>query len=133
MKASRRPAAAPEAGAASRSAPLGADAWLAVGLGVLYLLVYLVIALRRMSFPFELEWMEGASIGHVDRLLHGLPLYAKPSLDFTPFIYPPLYFIVSAWVAKLTGNGFLPLRLVSFAASLACFALLYAIVRRECS
>ncbi len=100
---------------------------LAVGLA--YVVMYLAIALLRMGYPFELEWMEGESIAHLDRVLRGLPLYARPSLEFTPFIYPPLYFHVVSWVARVVGSGFVPLRLVSFAASLGCLALVYAYVR----
>src|SRR5262245_24466592 len=126
MTATRRAtaAAAPAAIDKSRPAPLDVSSRIVVGIAVLALIVYVVVALLRMRFPFELEWMEGASIAHIDRLAHGLPLYVKPSLDFTPFIYPPLYFVVASWVAKLAGVGFVALRLVSFGASLGCFALL---------
>jgi hypothetical protein len=58
--------------------------------GAAYLLVYIVIALMRDWYPFELEWLEGASVVHVQRVLDGRPLYVPPSLDFVPFIYPPL-------------------------------------------
>jgi hypothetical protein len=109
--------------------PLDWSTRLGVAVGLAYVAVYVAIALLRMGYPFELEWMEGSSLGHVDRLLHGQPLYVKPGLDFTPFIYPPLYFMVASWVAKLMGTGFLPLRLVSFAASLGCLVLIYTYVR----
>src|SRR5262245_26784484 len=111
------------------SPPLDWTTWVAIALGVAYVVTYVAIALMRMGYPFELEWMEGSTLGHVDRLLHGQPLYPKPGIDFTPFIYPPLYFTVASWVAKLVGEGFPALRLVSFVASLGCFALIYAYVR----
>src|SRR5260221_7420005 len=114
---------------ATPSAPLGWGARAALAVGLAYLGAYIAIALLRMRFPFELEWMEGANLGHVDRVLRGLPLYVRPGIEFTPFIYPPFYFVVAAWVAKLIGPGFLPLRLVSFLASLGCFGLIYAYVR----
>ncbi len=116
---------------ATPALPLGWPGVALVCVALLYLATYVVLAALRLRFPFELEWMEGASIGHIDRLVRGQPLYVKPSIDFTPFIYPPLYFQVSAWLAKLVGVGFLPLRLVSIAASFGCFALLYALVRPE--
>jgi hypothetical protein len=97
---------------------------------VAYIGTYLTIALSRMNYPFELEWMEGGVVDHVARVLHGLPLYVKPSIEFTPFIYTPLYYFVSACIAELTGLGFFPLRLVSFSASLGSFALIYLFVKR---
>lgn len=133
MTSARRatPAAAAAAVTTPRQAPLDPSSLVVAAIAVLAIAVYVVVALARMRFPFELEWMEGASIAHLDRVAHGLPLYVKPSLEFTPFIYPPFYFTVASWMAKVTGVGFLPLRIVSFASSLGCFALLYAAVRPE--
>ncbi len=96
-----------------------------------YLLVYVVVAGLRLGYPFELEWMEGGSLQHVARVLEGRGLYVAPRLDFIPYEYPPLYFWVSALVARVTGLGFLPLRAVSLVSSIACFAALFALVRFE--
>jgi len=99
----------------------------------LYLITYFVLALARLSYPFELEWMEGGSVVQVQRILDGQSLYVTPSLTFVPFIYSPFYFYVSSLFAHVTGNGFLPLRLVSFVSSLGCFALIFMIVHRRTS
>lgn len=108
--------------------------WLRLALvlgGLLYLGVYFVIVAKRIGYPYELEWMEGGSVDHVRRIASGLPLYARPSIDFVAFIYPPLYFYISSFVASFVGDGFLPLRLVAAASSVGVFALLFAFVRRE--
>jgi hypothetical protein len=104
---------------------------LALAFGLAYVGVYLFLAVRRMSYPFELEWMEGGAVDHVRRILAGEPLYVAPSLDFVPYTYTPLYFYLSAVVSKLTGVGLFPLRLVSFLASIGSLALIAAIVRRR--
>lgn len=100
-------------------------------LAISFVCVYIFIALRRISYPFELEWMEGGAVEHVRRILLGYKLYVKPSLEFTPFIYNPLYFYVAAALSELTGIGFFPLRLVSFVSSIGCFILIYLIVKTE--
>lgn len=102
-----------------------------VGGAFLSLGVYLWVACARMNYPFELEWMEGGSVDHVRRILDGQALYVKPSLDFIPYIYTPLYFYISALVAKVAGIGFFPLRLVAFLSSLGCLSLIFLIVTRE--
>lgn len=102
-----------------------------LAVGGVFVLAYLFVALSRMGYPFELEWMEGGVVDHVRRVLSGTPVYAKPSLEFVSFLYPPLYYWVAAAFAKILGAGFLPLRLLSFVSSLGVFALLVAIVRRE--
>jgi 4-amino-4-deoxy-L-arabinose transferase-like glycosyltransferase len=103
----------------------------ALAFALLYPLAFVAIAVLRIGYPYELEWMEGGAVGHVRRILAGLPLYVEPSLEFTPFIYPPLYFHVSAWMARLVGPDFLALRLVSVLSSLGCLGLLFAIVRQR--
>ncbi|MFQ5416689.1 MAG: glycosyltransferase family 39 protein [Myxococcota bacterium] len=93
--------------------------------------VYLVVALLRVDYPFEIEWMEGGALGHVERILAGEPLYAPPSLNFTAFVYTPLYFWLASVFSAVSGGGFAPLRAVSLVASLLCFALVGHYVARE--
>jgi 4-amino-4-deoxy-L-arabinose transferase-like glycosyltransferase len=94
------------------------------------LLYFLLVALR-IGYPFELEIFEGMTADHVDRILQGLPIYAAPSLDFVPNIYPPLYYYLSAGLAWVFGVNLWVLRLVSVTASVGCLAVLFAYVRRE--
>jgi len=105
--------------------------YLLIAASLWYLVVYVAVAWLRLRYPFDLEWMEGGSVDHVVRVLQHQPLYVPPQIAFIPFEYPPLYFWVSALVAKIVGIGFFPLRLVSFLSSLVCFACIYRIVRTE--
>jgi hypothetical protein len=92
---------------------------------------YLWVALHRVGYPYELDWMEGGSVELTARVVAGHSLYVAPSLRFVGWTYPPLYYWVTAAVAKLTGVGFLPLRLVSLIASLVSMATLGWMVTRE--
>lgn len=99
--------------------------------GGAFVLVYIGVALSRLGYPFELEWMEGGMVDHVRRVLEGRPVYDRPSLEFVSFLYPPLYYWVAAAFAWVLGPEFLALRLLSFLSSLGVFSLLLAIARRE--
>ena len=99
--------------------------------GVIAVLAYLYIALRRLDYPFALEWLEGNSLAEVHRILAEQPLYPAPTAGYVPDGYPPLYFAVSAAVSRVFGASYLTLRLVSLVSSLACFALLGRLVQRE--
>lgn len=105
--------------------------WIATIVAAIPLAVYVWIALHRIGYPYELDWMEGGSVGLAGRVLAGHSLYVAPTLQFVGWTYTPLYYLVSAAVAEATGLGFLPLRLVSFAASLAACGLLGRLVVRE--
>jgi len=98
---------------------------------LIYMVVYLILALFRIQYPFELEWMEGGSVDHVRRILRGQKLYVSPSLQFIPYIYTPFYFYCSAAVSKILGIGFIPLRLISFISSLGSFFIIFLIVKQE--
>ncbi|MDD5064014.1 MAG: glycosyltransferase family 39 protein [Phycisphaerae bacterium] len=102
-----------------------------LAIAALYVIVYLVLVFFRIQYPFELEWMEGGSLHQVTRILAGQKLYVSPSLEFVPYIYTPLYFYASALVSKALGGGFVPLRLLSFIASLGCFLIIFLIVKLE--
>lgn len=99
--------------------------------GLVAIGAYLFIALRRLDYPFALEQLEGNSLVEVHRILAGQALYPAPSVGYVPDGYPPLYFYLSAAVARVFGASYLTLRLVSLASSLACFALLARLVQRE--
>jgi hypothetical protein len=100
-------------------------------LGLAAIATYLVIALFRLTYPFPLEYLESNSLVEVQRILTGHALYAPPAVGYVPDGYPPLYFATSAAAASVLGLSYLPLRLVSLVASLACFAVLARLVQRE--
>lgn len=104
-----------------------------LGGAILFILLYIFIAINRITYPYQLEWMEGGSVDHVRRILSGNQLYIEPSLQFTPYIYTPLYFYISSLVSRLFGIGFFPLRLVSFLSSIGCFLIIFQFVKRETS
>lgn len=119
-----------EAARRHRAGPRMLEA-LALILGVWFIVAYVVLALVRLRYPFELEWMEGAVLDQIRQVAAGHKLYVAPSIDFIPFQYPPLYFYLGAVTSRLLGEGFLPLRLLSFLASLGTFGIIFAMVRRE--
>jgi hypothetical protein len=51
---------------------------------------YLFVALARIDYPFEIEWMEGGSRGHVERIRAGGELYGFFNDTATTEIYTPL-------------------------------------------
>ena len=73
---------------------------------------------RRIGYPYDLEWLEGATLWHAQRLLDGQPIYAPPSLDFVPHPYTPLY----PWLLALLGRVFGVSYVVGRALSVAAFA-----------
>ena len=102
-----------------------------VALAAASIAVYAYVALRRMEFPYDLEWIEGAVLQHVERVDDGRTLYAEPSAGWTPLLYAPLYYLVCAALTPPFDTGLPLLRAVSFAASLGAMSLAYLLVRRE--
>ena len=98
---------------------------------IYYFVVVIYITFCRIRYPFSLEFVEGDTLIQVYRILHGKLLYAQPSFQYIAMNYPPLYFYVSSFFARLIGFGFFPLRLVSFVSSLGCISVIYLICRKE--
>jgi 4-amino-4-deoxy-L-arabinose transferase-like glycosyltransferase len=86
---------------------LAAAAW--------HLSVFASVALGRLSYPFEVEFLEGLTIDYAKTLAAGGNLYAPPSLHFAPNWYPPLHYLVSLPVLWLSGWQLWGARLVSIA------------------
>lgn len=88
-----------------------------LGLGVVHLGLFLFVVVSRFVYPVDAEWMTGSIRDTVVRVREGLPIYAPPSGTFVAFLYPPLYFWLSALVARA-----LPLMIACKAVSLAATA-----------
>jgi len=101
-------------------------------LGVLvsagYITIFIIISVLRSVYPFELEWIEGAGLDEIRWILQGRPLFGPPSISFVPSMKTPLYYYLSAGLSKITVMNFFAPRLLSIAATLGIFILLYLIV-----
>ncbi len=115
-------------------ARLGAErlAWLAALPSIGYLAAFLWVALSRLRYPAEVEWMEGGMLAHAARLAEGEAIYAPPSLDFVPFFYTPGYPALVYALSELTGGiSFTLGRGVSLGATLGLMWLIYSALRRQ--
>lgn len=91
-------------------------------------LVAVIVSLR-LAYPHELEWTTGAMLDHVERAREGRPLYVAPSLEWTPFLYPPGWYWVCALASRVLPEA-LACRLVSIASSAASAVLAFHLARR---
>src|SRR3954466_198748 len=78
---------------------------LALGAAVIAYAARAWVLAQRVAYPFDLEWLEGATLWHAQRLVDGEGLYPAPTIDFVPHPYPPLYPALLALLARLGGGG----------------------------
>jgi hypothetical protein len=98
----------------------------------LLLLLFVYAAVRRMRYPYEVEWIEDGLLVSVLRIVHGQGIYVAPTLDFVPYLYAPVYLYVVAWLMKLAGlagHAYVAQRLLSTLATLGSCAAIYSLVR----
>jgi hypothetical protein len=100
----------------------------AIALAAFAGLVVFIIA-SRFSYRYEIEWTTGAVLDHVERIREGKPLYVEPSIEWTPFLYPPGYYWVCAWVSRVLPEA-QACRLVSILSSAGTAACVFSIARR---
>lgn len=72
----------------------------------------------RATYPYDIEWMEGATLISALRVTQGLPLYGMPEATYIPFIYPPLYAWVVGGLASIFPFGYTLGRVVSIVGTL---------------
>ena len=107
--------------------------WAVVAAGLAAVSRYLFIALSTIGYPFQLEWMEGGTVDVASRIANGDPIFVPPSIEYVPYVYPPLYFALVAATSGLIGQGLFAARLVSLVAIAGVCALIASTVRRETS
>lgn len=76
----------------------------------------------RATYGFDLEWMEGATLLSAMRAGAGESIYGLPTLDYIPFIYPPLYAWVVGALSHVVPLGYTLGRSVSTVGTLAAAA-----------
>lgn len=109
-------------------------AWLVAALGLTasaHLIVYAIVAAEGVAYPYLLEWMEGGTLDVMARVARGEPLYVAPTLEYVPYVYPPLYYWVAGAGGALVGVTPAVPRALSLLASCATLALLGRFAYRE--
>ena len=49
---------------------------------------YVVVAVLRIGYPYELTYFEGSTVEVAARVVAGQPLYAPPTTEYAPWPYP---------------------------------------------
>lgn len=125
----------PDAGHHGGASP-AYGAWLQgvlIALALASVMATIVVACLRITYPFELEWLEGGLLDHVIWIRNGNSLYCPPTFDHIPYLYNPLFFYLTAGVMEFTGEGFFAVRLVPLVSTCVSYMLIFVIVRRHTS
>nr|HEX4318822.1 hypothetical protein [Kofleriaceae bacterium] len=81
--------------------------WLALAIPAFYQVGLLATAIYgRLTYPFDLEWMEGGMLDHALRIQQGAGIYVPPSIDFIPYLYTPLYPSLLALLGNAVGLSY---------------------------
>jgi hypothetical protein len=102
---------------------------IAPALAQLGLLVHAVAS--RLTYPYDLEWMEGGLLGHAHRLAEQKGIYVEPSLDFIPYLYTPLYPALIALSSGIFDVSYTVGRTISVLALVAVLAFMVQSVTRD--
>jgi hypothetical protein len=85
----------------------------------------------RLPFPLDLEWMEGGMLTHAQRIASGQGIYVKPSVDFIPYLYTPLYPAILGLLSFVFPLGYVLGRLVSVLAFTSALVVMGLLVWEE--
>lgn len=97
---------------------------------ICYIVFYLYVAFQRIVYPYDLDFIEDNILTQAVRVSLGQPVYLPLNADFVPQVYTPLYPWLGGEIFKITGPSFLPLRLLSFSATIVTAILIFWVSRR---
>ncbi len=97
----------------------------------LWVVIIAASVAMRIGFPLELEWMEGGTLQRAHWIRQGYPVFPRPSAEFVPFLYTPLYSVVLAALGTVLPLGLVLGRLVSVVAWAAIGFAIWRAVHRE--
>lgn len=92
---------------------------------------FLGLAIARLRYPLELDYIEGVMMDHVVRLSRGQPIYVAPTLDFITLAYMPGFATVASLLARVFGPHFWVPRLVSLLAMSGLIAMVALVLGAE--
>jgi hypothetical protein len=102
-------------------------AWLvAMGYGVFCLYV----AVRRLLYPYDLDFIEDNMLMQAIQVSLGKPVYVPPNADFVPQVYMPFYTLLSGWIFKFITPSYLPMRLLSYSATILTAIMIFLLSRK---
>lgn len=90
----------------------------------------LYIAFRRITYPYDLDFIEDNMLMQAIRVSLGKPVYIPPNANFVPQVYMPLYTFLCGWIFKIIGPSYFPMRLISFSATILTAILIFLISGR---
>jgi hypothetical protein len=88
---------------------------LTIGLAACVFVMLAFTIARRLFYPYDLEWLEGMTLWHAQRLVEGQAIYPPPTLAFVPLPYTPLYPALLALVGRAVGVTYALGRVLSVA------------------
>ena len=104
-----------------------------ISYAVIFIGMFLWVAFHRLTYPLDLEWMEGGMLMHAVRIAEGKGIYLPPSTEFVPYFYTPGYPVVLAILGTIFEIGYPLARSLSLLAWLGTSWLMYSAVKRESS
>jgi hypothetical protein len=119
-----------------KNSPNGFAPLLKIALTILaagYTILYFVLSIPRLVFPYEIEWMEGSLLDQALRILHGNPLFTSPSITIVNWQYQPLYYYAAAGMMQIFGVTYLAGRSISFVSIILSALLIFFLIRKETS
>ncbi len=91
---------------------------------------YLYVAFKRITYPYDLDFIEDNMLMQAIQVSLGKPVYVPPNADFVPQVYMPLYTLLGGWIFKVIAPSYVPVRLLSFSATIVTATMVFSISRR---
>jgi hypothetical protein len=89
------------------------------------------LCINHLTFPLNLDLMEGTVLQHVQRAAAGQPIYPEPTPDYVPLAYNPLFYVLALPFSWILGLKLSTLRLLGILGYLGSGVVIYRVVRQH--
>ena len=97
---------------------------------IIYGVFCLYVAVRRILYPYDLDFIEDNMLMQAIRVSLGKPVYLPPNADFVPQVYMPLYTLLNGWIFRFVTPSYFPMRLLSYLATILTAIMIFLISRK---
>ncbi len=89
------------------------------------------IVANRITFAYDLEWMEGMVLSSAHRFTSLGNFYSSPSVEYVPPLYPPLFFKIMYFVTEWFADYYFVGRLIALATIVLSSFVIFLILKNR--
>ena len=100
-----------------------------ITIAIINVLLVIYLWINHITFPLNLDVMEGVVLQHFQQATAYAPIYPEPSPGYVPLAYNPLFYIISIPFSWILGINLTTLRFVAILGAIGSGLIIYLVIK----